>query len=168
VNTGALARADTVERVGVEAAYQTGPVRFQGEYIWTGVQRGAGQPDVAFNGGYVEAGWTINGSGRSYDLAPKYGTGYAVFGGPKLTDAQRVLRGGIGLFELGARVSYIDLTDRNISGGRQVDYTLGINWYPETNVKFVADYVRATAYNSPAASRRVDADIFIGRAQISW
>ncbi len=168
VNTGTLARADAVERIGIEGAYQTGPVRFQGEYIWTGVQRGTGQPDVGFNGGYIEAGWTINGNGRPYTIAPTYGTSYAVFSAPKIADSQRVLRGGIGLFELGARVSYIDLTDRNISGGREIDYTLGINWYPETNVKFVADYVRATAYRSPAASRRVDADIFVGRAQISW
>jgi phosphate-selective porin OprO/OprP len=168
VSTSRIRSADAVERVGAEAAYQIGALRFQGEYIWTGVERSAGLAGTGFHGGYVEAGWTVNGNGRPYELAPKYGTTYGIFGAPKIDSSQRLLNGGIGIFELGARVSYVDLTDRNISGGRELNYTLGVNWYPENNVKVAADYVRAMAYDSPAASRRVDADIFIGRVQVTW
>lgn len=168
VNTGTLRSAETIGRVGVEAAYQTGPLRFQGEYILTDVGRSGGQPTGLFHGGYVEAGYTLNGTGRTYTLAPKYGTGYSTFGAPPIPDALRISKGGPGVFELGSRVSFLDLTNRGIAGGKQVDYGFALNWYPEKNIKVAANYIRAHAYDSPAVRRDVDADIFVGRFQLYW
>jgi phosphate-selective porin OprO/OprP len=168
VSTSTILAADRTEKLGLEAAYQTGPFRVQGEYMLNQVERNSGQPSATFHGGYIEAGYTLNGDGRPYSLAPVYGTAYAVFGAPKLDSAQRLSHGGIGIFELGARVSYIDLTDRNIDGGRELDYSFALNWYPEPNIKIASDYIRAHADYSPAAGRAVDSDIFVGRFQLYW
>lgn len=169
VNTRTITDAAAVERVGFEAAYQSGPVRLQAEYILTNVERSGSQPGLSFQGGYVEAGWVLNGKGRPYRLKPVYGSEYAVFTGVEVEEGQRVARGGIGVFELGARFSAIDLADRTVRGGIERDVTLGLNWYPEKNVKVMADYVRAHAQPSvQLGGRTVDADIFIGRFQLYW
>lgn len=168
VNTGTIGAAENTSRVGFEAAYQTGPLRVQGEYILTEVERNGAQPGTTFHGGYIEAGYTINANGRPYTLAPQYGTAYAVFGAPKLDVSQRLSHGGVGIFELGARVSYIDLSDRNVDGGRELNYSFALNWYPEPNIKIASDYIRAHADYSPAAGRAVDSDIFVGRFQLYW
>ena len=169
-DTDTITDAASINRLGLEAAYQLGTVRVQAEYIRTEVDRTGGRPGLSFQGGYVEAGWVVNGRGRAYHVKPDYGATYAVFGGVDVAEGQRVTRGGIGVFELGARFSAIDLDDRTVRGGREWNATVGLNWYPEKNVKVMADYVRAHAAPASAAldRRRVDADIFIGRLQFYW
>ncbi len=47
-----------------------------------------------------------------------------------------------------------------------------MNWYPDRNIRFVFDYVRSHTSPSPASlnfnRRTIDADAFIGRAQLYW
>lgn len=172
VNTGTIRDAASIGRVGLEAAWQTGPFRLQAEYILTEVGRFGGAPSFSFQGGYIQAGLLLNSKGRRYTIAPRYATEYAVFGGVEVAEAQRVSRGGTGVFELGLRYSAIDLDDRTIRGGIEQDFTAGINWYPDRNIRFVFDYVRSHTSPSPASlnfnRRTVDADAFIGRAQLYW
>jgi phosphate-selective porin OprO/OprP len=169
VNTRTIGNAEAVERVGFEAAYQYGPFRVQAEYILTNVDRLGSQPGLFFQGGYIEAGWVLNGRGRPYRLKPVYGSEYAVFTGVEVAEAQRITRGGFGVFELGARFSAIDLSDRTIHGGIERDVTVGLNWYPDRNVRIMADYVHAHAQPSvQLGGRTVNADIFIGRLQFYW
>jgi phosphate-selective porin OprO/OprP len=97
LDTGAIENARSLTRLGLEAAYQVGPVRLQGEYVLAEVGRGATAPDPVFQGGYVEASWILNGPGRRYALAPSYGANYAVFKGASVPESQRVGRGGIGV-----------------------------------------------------------------------
>ena len=59
--------------------------------------------------------------------------------------AQRLSRGGMGVFEVAARYSAIDLTSRDIQGGFQQDVTLGLNWYPEPFIRVMANYIHAWA-----------------------
>ena len=169
VSTGTIRNADAVGRFGLEGAYQTGPLRIQSEYALTTVS-GAGAGDRSFQAGYVEGGWVINGKGRAYRLAPKYASEYAVFQGVAVEDGERVSRGGIGVFELGGRFSAIDLRSGAVKGGAERDATVGLNWYPDNNIRFMADYVRAHADPSAASvtGKRVDSDIFVGRLQVFW
>ena len=37
--------------------------------------------------------------------------------------------GGLGAWEVGARYSHLDLTDRNVNGGVLNDVTWAVNWY---------------------------------------
>ena len=169
VSTGTIRNADAVGRFGLEGAYQRGPFRLQSEYALTTVS-GAGAADRTFEAGYVEAGWVLNGKGREYRLVPTYASEYAVFQGVKVEDPQRVSHGGIGVFELGARFSAIDLRAGPVRGGAERDASLGLSWYPDDNIRLMADVVKARADPSAASvtGKPVDADLFIGRLQVSW
>ena len=169
VSTGPIRNADDVARLGLEAAYQYGSVRVQGEYALTAVS-GGGAPGRSVQAGYVEAGWVLNGPGRTYRLAAPAASEYAVFQGVEVPDLQRVSRGGIGVFELGVRVSAIDLRSGPVRGGAERDASLGLNWYPDAAVRLMADYVHAQADPSAASvtGRAVSSDQFVGRFQVYW
>lgn len=87
----------------------------------------------------------LNDKGRPYRVAPTYGSEYGVFTGVTVEERQRVSRGGTGLFELGVRDSAIDLESREVRGGVEHDFTAGVNWYPEPNIRFVFDSIRSHA-----------------------
>ena len=169
VSTGTIRNADAVGRLGLEGAYQYGSVRVQGEYAVTAVS-GAGAADRRFDAGYVEVGWVVNGPGRSYRVAAPSASEYAVFSGVEVPDARRVSRGGTGVFELGARFSALSLQSGTVRGGVERDASVGLNWYPDRNLRAMADYVHASADPSAGSvtGRRIDSDGFVGRLQVSW
>ncbi|HWL67632.1 MAG TPA: porin [Geminicoccus sp.] len=169
VDTGTLDDAQSLTRFGLEAAWQRGPVRVQGEYVFTQVERDGGQGDPDFQGGYVMLAWVINGPGRPYGTElPSYGGELGRFEGVELDEAQRVTRGGYGVFELAGRLSGIDLDDKDVAGGRQGDLTLGLNWYPDENVRVMANYVRAEVDDAPETGGDEHADIFQMRLQVAF
>ena len=169
VSTGTIRNADAVGRLGLEGAYQYASLRVQGEFAATQVS-GAGAPDRRFGAGYVEVGWVVNGPGRSYRVAAPAASEYAVFSGVEVPEARRVSRGGTGVFELGARFSAIDLQSGAVRGGVERDASVGLNWYPDRNLRAMADYVHASADPSAGSvtGRRIDSDGFVGRLQVSW
>lgn len=78
-------------------------------------------------------------------------------------------RGGFGVFELAARYSILNLKDGGITGGVERDWTVGVNWYPDRNIRLMANYIRANADGSRAVGRRdIDADIAEFRLQLYW
>ena len=181
VNTGGFTNIDAIERINGEALYQFANVRVQGEYTFVNVTGRNGTADRSFQGGYVEGGWVINGAGRPYRVSQPYGSEAAVLQGVQVEDAQRVSNGGFGVFELGIRYSALDLNDRSpnvirqqVNGGSEQDFTAGLNWYPDRNIRMMADYVHG--WISPAASiqevvtprREVQSDAFVGRMQVYW
>ncbi|WP_245259350.1 porin [Methylobacterium sp. 77] len=170
VDTGDIRDAASITRMGAELAYRSGPLLISAEYARTEVDRFDGRTPLSFQGGYVQASWVLNGANRAYRMAPEFnGTSYAVFGGVKVAEAQRITRGGFGVFEIGLRFSAIDLDDGGVRGGIERDGTLGLSWYPDTNIRIMADYVRS--HTSPSAlhnGRTIDADTVIGRFQVYW
>ena len=172
VSTGALRNSSDVERVGAEVLYQYGPYRVQGEYIHVDVDGRNGQPDRGFDGGYVEAAWVINGKGRVYRVTPPYGSEYAVLSGVVLDDSQRISNGGYGVFEVAGRFSAIDLSSKNTTGGSEQDFTAGLNWYPDRNIRVMADYVHAdtdpSSIRLAGQAQKINSDLFVGRVNFSW
>ncbi|WP_147026091.1 OprO/OprP family phosphate-selective porin [Methylobacterium oxalidis] len=169
INTRAIRNAADLTRLGLEAAYQNGPFRLQGEYIRAEVGRDGLLPGTSFEGGYVEGAWIINGKGRRYQLKTDYGADLAIFKGVQVDEDQRVSRGGIGVFELATRFSFLDLKDGAIDGGVERNWTAGVNWYPDKNIRLMANYIHADADGSPAVnSRDIDADIAEFRLQFYW
>ena len=79
-------------------------------------------------GWYVQAGYMLFGGKQNYDA-----------GGAKYT---RVKRGqDWGDIELCARIDHINLNIASeYMGGSATGYTLGLNFYPSENVKFVINY----------------------------
>ena len=167
VSTGTIAGASAIERVGAEVAYQFGSVRVQGEATRQPVVR-ATRPDVTFASAYVEAGWVLNGDGRPYRLKPSYGLEYAEFGGVSVEEGQRVSRGGIGIFEVAARLSVLDLSDRDVRGGLERNATFGLNWYPERNLKVIINYIYVDTRPARMNQERVRANVPASRLQFYW
>lgn len=108
-------------------------------------RRQSALPDLSFSGWYAQASWVITGESRGYSTA----TG--AFTSPKPANPFDVDGGGWGAWELATRYSDLDLNDRagaagfatptgGIRGGEQKIWTLGLNWYPNSVLKFGVDY----------------------------
>ena len=76
--TNAIQNVSHAEAYNVEAAGNVGPLFVQGEYYWIAVERRSFAqpasntitgPTLHFNGGYIEAGWTLTGETRTYNAA---------------------------------------------------------------------------------------------------
>ncbi|MDH5831349.1 porin [Luteimonas sp. M1R5S18] len=128
VDTGTLAGVDAVQRTGFEGLWIRGPWSVQGELLQVRADRDGGLGDVSGNGGYVFGSWVVTGESRGYN-------GYASNVVPSATSA----------LELLVRYSRLDLDDGAVRGGKQSDWTLGVNWYLGRNVKLQANYVFAHA-----------------------
>lgn len=180
VTTGALNRADALERINGEALYQFANLRIQGEYTFVNVTSTNGSGDRSFQGGYVEGGWVVNGAGRPYRISQPYGSEAAILQGVQVEDPQRISNGGWGVWELGLRYSALDLYNRSssaanrVNGGSEQDITAGLNWYPDRNIRMMADYVHgwispaSTIAETVAPRREVQSDAFVGRMQVYW
>jgi phosphate-selective porin OprO/OprP len=154
LSTGALGTAanpvNNAAVYGVELAGGYQNFFAQGEYYHIDVDRNNSATN-GFNGGYIQASWTITGESRKY--IPSAGA----YGGivpdhpfePWSNDY------GLGAWELAGRYSYVNLNDNftsgvappkgsnAVGGGRQTIYTVGLNWYPNRNMRFMFDYLHA-------------------------
>ena len=168
VDTDTIEGARSVRRLGLEAAFASGPFRVQGEFIATAVERERGG-ELSFRGGYVYAAYVLNGKAPAYALDTDVATEMGMFERVKPDNGQRVSKGGVGVWELAARMSAIDLSSRDVRGGVERNATLGLNWYPEPFVRVMANYVRAWTDGSAATGGRdARADIGQVRVQIAF
>lgn len=149
LNTGALGTAanpvTSAQVYGVEAAGAFSSFFVQGEYLWDVVKRQQG-PAVKVGGGYVQASYTIGGR-RTY--VPASGA----YSGINPITPFSPKNDGWGAFEFAARVSYMDLVDHYtssllaadqpfaVNGGRQTNYTLGFNWFWNSNMLWKFNYI---------------------------
>ena len=49
---------------------------------------------------------------------------------------------GLGAFEIAARFSYIDLNDKDITGGKLADVSFAFNWYPTVPTRVSFNVIR--------------------------
>jgi phosphate-selective porin OprO/OprP len=145
VDTGNI-DADGLTEWSLEAAGQYKNFSVQGEYFHIDVERRASAlSDPDFQGWYVQGAWTITGQPRRYGIAT------ATFDAPRGDKPFNRKTGDWGVWELAARYSDLDLNYREggagtaqvasaIRGGEQKIVTLGLNWYPNSVVRFQADY----------------------------
>ena len=47
---------------------------------------------------------------------------------------------GRGAWQVGARYSYVDLNDKRVHGGQENEFTAGLNWFLNPNLKFQFNY----------------------------
>ncbi len=173
VSTGALAGVSGAQVYSAEAAGTYGSLYLQGEYFWFNVDRGAipGLSNVKFDGGYAQVGYVLTGESRKYNPAT------ASYGGVVPAHPFSVTEGGWGAWELGARVSTIDLNDQlatanGVAGGRQTVYTVGLNWYINRNVRCMFNYLHGDIDKQVSATNFGDAgasfDAFAMRTQVAF
>src|ERR1700732_3872826 len=126
------------------------------------LQGGVPGPALNFDGGYLQASYSIGGM-RHYDPSRGAYTGVIpeapmVWGG-----------GGWGALELAARYTFVNLNSPNLTtaslgpafsapgvftggtttygGGKETTYGVGLNWYPNNNMKFMLDYEHVVVDN---------------------
>jgi phosphate-selective porin OprO/OprP len=154
VSTGTIAGVDAVDAVGAELAWVHGPFSVQAEWSHLFVERGGG--DLDFPGFYVHASWFVTGEHRAYSREEARFAQVAVRKGfdPR--------RGGWGALQLAARVSYVDLDDRDVRGGRQTDTTLGVNWWPFPFLRLTVNWVHGWVHGEG------DVDVVQARFQLAY
>lgn len=150
--TGRFHGVTSIERLGVEVAAVRGPFWLQADWIANRFQRDTG--DLDFWGGSVRAGWFLTGERR------RYGRASGVFGRvvPRKPFSWSERR--FGALEVAGRVSYLDITDRDVRGGRQLDLTVGLNWYLRAHLRVGLNWVHAHVHG------RGDIDVVQARLQI--
>lgn len=147
IDTGNLAGAERIRRVGLEGAWAQGPFSLQGEYLIIAAARRTAH-DFSGDGAYLYGSWVLTGESRPYKSG--------AFGNVKP-------KHDYGAVEIGLRYSTLDLNDGLVAGGKQHDWTLGANWYLGQHIKLQANYIRAFSDKGALA---LDPKITEVRAQI--
>lgn len=165
---------------GAELVASYGPVSVQAEYFhqtynrtpWLIAAYGApGGATLDFDGYYVYATWYPTGESRaaSYLTYPKEFNTPATFG--QINIKNPLSAGGWGALEFAARLSEINLNSAGIIGGRETDFTFGVNWYPDKGFRFMANWVRTLQLSAPYDRpylNGIHPNIFVMRAQVDW
>jgi phosphate-selective porin OprO/OprP len=179
LNTGAI-NADSGWVGGAEAAAQFGNFFTQGEYYHYNVDQfattaGAAAPSLDFDGGYLEASYSFGGR-------RKYNPGVGAYSGVIPDHPMDSSFQSWGAFELAARYSIVDLNDNvttglsqtatgGVFGGKQQIYSVGLNWYPNTNIRFMLDYIHADVDKQAAngvTPNNAHIDAVAARAQFAF
>lgn len=147
VDTGVISDVDNFTTLGFETRYTLGNLALMAEYNMVNVERDSGLEDYDFNGGYVSASYFLTGEQRGYKM--KSGT----YGRVKPLRPFSLHGDGMGAWEVAARYSNLDLNDGSLLGGELDAITLGVNWYPTSNTKFMLNYImNETDANGTAAN----------------
>ena len=150
VDSGTLKDADRIDRQGLEGLWIRGPWSVQGEYLRADTHFDDGKPAYRADGYYAFASWVLTGESRPYSDG---------------NVGNVVPSRAWGALELAARYSSVDLDNGSVLGGREHDWTLGLNWYLGKHLKFQANYIRAF---SDRAGLALDPRIAELRAQIAF
>jgi phosphate-selective porin OprO/OprP len=146
VDTGSL-DAEHASSYGLEFGGNWKSFYLQGEHFWFDVDRPAtaALPDPDFKGYYLQGSWIVTGERRRYNPV----TGSFQNPRPMVPFSGN---GGFGAFELAARYSRMNLNFMEglegaaaatgaVRGGDQAITTLGVNWFPNPNIKVMLNYL---------------------------
>jgi Phosphate-selective porin O and P len=110
-------------------------------------------PDLHFNGGYAQASFTLTGELRKYDSV------VGAYGPVIPNNPIQWATGGWGAWEIAARYRQIPLNDLNVLGGELRNTTVGVNWYVNTNVRFMFDWIHGCVAKNSAAPAPTSAHV---------
>jgi phosphate-selective porin OprO/OprP len=128
VDSGVLKSVDDVSRYGLEGLWIRGPWSLQSEYLHADTTFSVGKPAYHIGGWYAFVSWIATGEARPY-----------AGGNVGNVSPSRPW----GAVEFALRYSAVDLNGGSVTGGREHDWTLGVNWYFGRHLKIQANYVRA-------------------------
>jgi phosphate-selective porin OprO/OprP len=152
VDSGLFVDADRIATLGGEVAWVHGPFKAQAEMMRTKVGRDA-HADYSFDSWYVSGLWNLSGETWGYK------NGVVTTPLPENPAA--------GMWQLGARYDHVDLNDDLVYGGKESNWTLGVNYYWRSNFKFMLNYVKVDSERG-AVPVQDDPSIVEFRAQIYW
>ena len=149
ITTGAIASQTRGVRdatlYAAEGAGVFGPFSVQSEYQHLHVNRYGFVPDLNFSGYYAFGTVFLTGESRAF----KGGVVDRV----KPRNDFDWSKGHWGAFELAVRYDQLDLTEHDLSplSRKAETYTAGINWYLNSNLRYIFNYIRFKGLNSPLA-----------------
>lgn len=165
VDSGQITAVDRVSLTGLEAAYALGAFSVAGEYTLLASERD-GQPNLDFDGWNIFSTWSLTGESRA--------SAYRIDAGEfkRLTPASEfdMDNGSWGAWELALRYANINLNDGLFVGGEESVLTSALNWYPNTNVRFMLEWSRIldTDSSTPLRDTADGLDIFQFRTQYTF
>lgn len=156
INAGEIRNARRVVQTGLEAAVKLNNFCVQGEVMMADVDRFGSYNDTPYNdasfsGGYAFFSWILTGEERPWDNTQGE-FGQVIPNSNKL-----------GAWEVLFRYSFLDLSDPDatdfgnpagILGGKANNFTFGLTWYANPNVKFMGNFIMTD--NSVNATGEVD------------
>jgi phosphate-selective porin OprO and OprP len=167
VNTGNLADATALNVFGPEFVWTYGAFSVQSEYLWIAMQRSA-HDNPNFDGGYVQASYFLTGEHRPY-IRKEGLIGRVIpfenFFRVRTEDG--CVATGKGAWEVGYRLSYLNLTNAGVTGGRVTDNTFGLTWYLNPYTKLLFNYVHSETTAEAAFGRSI-VDLVETRAMINF
>ncbi len=134
LDTGRIDGVEDYQLVGLEGVWNTGPTQIVAEYMNTWLSRDTAD-DVQFNGGYIQAAYFL--TGEYMPWSRKSGT--IARQRPNTNFAPGA---GWGAWQVAARYSYADFSDKDIAGGLGESFTLALNWYWNANSSLQLNYIR--------------------------
>lgn len=134
VNTGVMPQCDNFWGQEYETFIQYKSFYCDTEFYKVHVNRQI--QDVDFHGYFATVDYFLTGEHYVYNF--ENGT----------VEGLRKILHDYGAWELTMRYSNVDLLDADIEGGREANIALGINWYPNMNLKFMLDFINVNAYPS--------------------
>lgn len=137
---------DTQEMAAAEASMVLGSFQIQSEYIASAVTNARNLAETKdygtyfSNGYYVMVSYFLTGEHREYDkkiasfgrVVPKFNSKLCPQDGSSPT---------WGAWQVLARYSALELNNNNLNGGQVWDFTVGINWFLNPNMKVQANYI---------------------------
>jgi phosphate-selective porin OprO/OprP len=169
IDTGLFTDADRIRTIGLEGAWVNGPFKLQSEYMTTNISRTA-HSDFKGDSWYVYGVWNLTGETWGYK------SGVITTGLPDEPAS--------GMWQLGLRYDKADLNDGSVNfanpsspvvtgvmGGKESNWTVGVNWYWHSNFKFALNYVKVTSDRYSSSAKNIvsdDPSIIELRGQIYW
>ena len=150
INTS-ITHVRNIKMVGLEANAVYGPFSLGGEFTRSWVQRSsttgsAYGTTLDFHGWYGEAAVTLTGESRTYRDG--------LFRRLKPKNAFSLASGGLGAWEVAARVGGINMNDGAYKGGSMKNFSFALNWYANENVRLMFGFDRIIEIdNSPLIKR---------------
>lgn len=143
LNTGRIAGAERFGILALESVFNHGRFQWAGELMAANVSRAetTADGDLLFYGGYVYGSWFLTGEHIPWDrqlgvigrVKPRHSF-IRDAGNP---DAAR----GWGAWQVATRLSWADLSDRDVFGGIGASTTLALNWYWNSHSRLQFNYI---------------------------
>ena len=161
-------QANHLTRFGAESALVYGPFSAQTEYLQVDVSGRGYNNNESMNGYYGYMTYFLTGESRNYKA--KTGSWDRI-----KPNRNFDMKGGLGAWELATGYDYMNLNDNAIKGGRASTAKFGINWYPNSHVRVMANYIHALDISTANAAtptgrafNKADLDMIETRVQLDW
>lgn len=147
INTATIDGVDHSSTVDAEGAAVRGAWSAQSEYMQTQVSRHGGAQGLIFRGAYAFVSWFATGESLNYRTG-------------RFRRVKPLHK--MGALQVAARFSFLDLNSGTVTGGREDDVTLGVNWYLNDHMRVMFNYIKVHAR---FGSGTQNPDIYLARFQ---